>query len=115
MSRRSKCQETPTPVNESLTTNWFQFQATAIGRAIGRGACIKVIIRNPLTTPAGAPNPLEVRVGDATGQHYDLLPGANTPEIYAEDLKDIYVKALTDPTDITIMVYSQYRPEVEQL
>lgn len=111
--KRSKCQKSVTPVNESLVTDCYQFQAATVAKAIGRGAIVKVIIRNPLTTPAGTPNAQEIRVGNATGQHYDLLPGANTPEWYAEDLKDIYVKSLTAATDITIIQYTQYRPEIE--
>lgn len=113
-SRKSKCAVEPTPVNESLVTNFFQFQAGTDAKALGRGDIVKVIIRNPLTTPAGAPNATEVRVGDASGQHYDLLPGANTPDIYAEDLKDIYVKTPAGTADIIVISYRMYRPEKDQ-
>ncbi len=82
---------------------------------IGRGEIVSAIIRNPLTNAAGTPNVIEVLVGDGGTQLWDLLPGAQSPEIFASDLKDVYIRVrvavgLVVATDVIVMAHRYAEP-----
>ncbi len=61
-------------------------------KALGRGEMDYLIIQNPLTNVDGTQNTAELFVGSATNMLYFMLPGQESPTIYAEDLKDIYIR-----------------------
>lgn len=96
-------------------TVFFRVRVTLSNKEIGRGAIVSVIIRNPLTNADLSPNALQIWVGDGGNQIYDLLPGANTPEIFAADLKDVYVRVMAaveevDETDIIVIAHRYAEP-----
>lgn len=100
-------------VIESLETKFFRVRARVNSHSVGRGEMVKIIIHNPLTNADGTANNVEVLIGDASGQIYDLLPGANTPEIYAEDLKDLYLRVRppgVTETDLVVLHYRERKP-----
>jgi len=80
----------------NLETNFIQARADAQAQPLGKGACVAVIIQNRLNNINGTGNNTELMVGSGTGQIYQMLPGQESPIIYARDLEDIYVR--TRPT-----------------
>jgi hypothetical protein len=96
-------------------TVFYRVRAGLSARPLGRGEVVSVIIRNPFTNANNTPNVLEVLVGDGATQAYDLLPGANTPEIFTADLKDIYVRVrvavdLVNETDLVVIAHEYAEP-----
>ena len=80
------------PIVDDLETIFAHVQAGISPKAIGRGEIIAVIVQVPLTNPDGTSNNSELFVGSGSNQIYFMIPGQESPVIYAEDLKDIYVK-----------------------
>lgn len=75
-----------------VKTVFFTVRAEIGAKPLGRQRTDSIIVRNPLTNSDGTGNTQTVLVGDGGGQNYDLLPGQETPIIYASDLKDVYVR-----------------------
>lgn len=83
------------PIVDGLESVLFRIAATANPKQIGRGECVGVIFQNPLLDVDGVtPNTGQVWIGNSTDMIWLLIPGQESPLIYAEDLKDIYVKLL---------------------
>lgn len=110
-SELQKATLAPTPVNEQLKTHFFRVRALVQAKALGRGDMIKVILHNPFFQADNVtPNAIEVMIGDGSQQILLLIPGQSSPEIYAEDLKDIYLKVRTGAveTDIVCLCYRTF-------
>lgn len=75
-----------------LESLFFRIIAETSPKEIGRGECIAVIFQNPLENQDGTANANEVWVGSATNLIWLLIPGTESPLIYAEDFKDVYIK-----------------------
>jgi hypothetical protein len=108
-----------TPVIENLETNFYRVRARLNAHSLGRGEMIKVIIRNPFFNADGTANNLDILVGDGSGQLFEVLPGSSTPEIYAEDLKDLYLRvratiAGISETDVAVLCYRERRPRTKR-
>lgn len=83
------------PIVDGLESIFFRVAATPNPAAIGRGECVGVIFQNPLFNVDGeTPNNANVWIGNSTDMIWLLIPGQESPLLYAEDLKDIYTKLL---------------------
>lgn len=83
------------PIVSGLESIFMRVQATPNPKAIGRGECVGVIFQNPLLDVDGTTtNNAQVWIGNSTDFIWMLIPGQESPLIYAEDLKDIYVKLI---------------------
>lgn len=83
------------PIVAGLETIFFRVAVNQNPKAIGRGECIGVIFQNPLMDVDGeTPNTALVWIGNSTDMIWLMLPGQESPLVYAEDLKDIYAKLL---------------------
>ncbi len=83
------------PIVEGLESVFFRVGATQNPQPLGRGECIGVIFQNPLLGVDGVtPSTGSVWIGNSTDFIWLLIPGQESPLVYAEDLKDIYVKLL---------------------
>lgn len=83
------------PIVDGLETVFSRVKAEPSPKALGRGEIIAVVFQNPLLKPDGVTsNNSQVWVGGGSVQPYLMLPGQESPIIYAEDLKDIYVRLL---------------------
>lgn len=80
------------PVLDDLETIFSVVKAERAPKALGRGEMVALIIQNPLTFPDGTTNISEVFVGSGTNMLYFMIPGQESPYIYAEDLKDLYIR-----------------------
>jgi len=79
-----------------LETIFTRVQADINGpKALGRGEIIAVILQNPLLTSDGVTtNNSQIWVGGGSVRPYLMIPGQESPILYAEDLKDIYLQLL---------------------
>lgn len=80
------------PGNSDLETIFSRFQAGIGPKALGRGEMISIIVQNPLTNADGSANTSELFFGSASNMIYFMIPGQESPLVYAEDLKDLYIK-----------------------
>lgn len=101
------------PIMLDLETNFIRVTAPVQPRALGKGAIVAVVIQNALNLMNGTANASEVMVGSKTGQPYQMLPGQESPIIYARDLEDISIRVRDTavgagtPVDVTVIVYKQ--------
>ena len=83
------------PIVNDLESVFMRVSATQNPHPLGRGECIGVIFQNPLLDVDGeTSNDAQVWIGNSTDWIWLLIPGQESPIIYAEDLKDIYVKLI---------------------
>lgn len=61
-------------------------------KAVGRGEMVCLIVQNPLFYADGTENTGEIFVGSGSNYIYSMIPGQESPYLYAEDLKDVYIK-----------------------
>ncbi len=81
------------PIVDGLESVFFRVTATPNPHAIGRGECVGVIFQNPFfEADQETPNTASVYIGNSTDLIWLLIPGQESPLVYAEDLKDIYIK-----------------------
>lgn len=80
------------PSDSDLETIFSRFQVGIGPKALGRGEMISIILQNPLTNADGTNNTSELFFGSASNQIYFMVPGQESPLVYAEDLKDLYIK-----------------------
>lgn len=104
--------------DQGTQTVIVRHRVTLSASPLGRGEIVSVIVHNPLSNADNTPNVLEVLIGDDASQIYDLLPGANTPELFAVDLKDLYARVRVavgevepvDETDIVLIIHRYAEP-----
>lgn len=84
---------------DDVETVAVRLEVSNIPRAIGRGEMLAVLIQCPLINPDGSPNPLSIFIGNATNQIWYQLPGQDPVLWYAEDQKDVYVRAFNPLLD----------------
>lgn len=89
MAQRNQCL---TDFSGDIESLFFRVLAESSPKEIGRGECIAVIFQNPLENQDGTANANEVWIGSATNLIWLLIPGQESPLIYAEDFKDVYIK-----------------------
>ena len=82
----------PLPLDEDIETVFSHVLAEINPKEIGRGKMVFVIFQNPFLNPDGTTNNSNVFVGSASNMIYLMIPGQESPPIYAEDLKDIYIR-----------------------
>lgn len=80
------------PIVDGLESVFMRVLAGIAPKSLGRGEIIGVIFQNPLTNADGTSNTSELFVGNGTNLIWFMIPGQESPVIYAEDLKDVYVK-----------------------
>jgi len=80
------------PLIDDLESIFSRVKAGIAPKAFGRGQIVALIVQNPLLRADRTANNSPVWIGNATNQIWYLLPGAETPVLYAEDLKDLYLK-----------------------
>lgn len=81
------------PIVAGLETVFMRITAEQAAKAIGRGKMVAAIFQNPLLNAGGEANAVNILIGSASNQIYLMLPGQESPIVYAEDQKDIYVRA----------------------
>lgn len=82
---------------------------------LGKGRMVSVIVQNTLNNMDSSSNNSEIMLGSASGQPYQLIPGQESPEIYANDLEDVWARVRdTDaigtagtPCDVTLIIYKE--------
>jgi hypothetical protein len=77
---------------DDIETIFSHVLVSFVPSAIGRGQMVAVIVQNPLFYADGTDNAGEIFVGSASNMIYSMIPGQESPIIYAEDEKDVYVK-----------------------
>lgn len=99
----------PTRIAPYLITHFIQARADVQAQPLGKGRIVSVIIQNRLNNMDGTGNNVEIMVGTGTGQIWQGLPGAQSPEIFARDLEDIYIRVRTGVTavDVPVLVYTE--------
>ena len=104
------------PIVLGLETVFIQARADLQPQPLGKGAIIGVVIQNRLNNMDGTGNNVEIMVGFGTGQVWQMLPGQESPIIYAADLEDIYIRTRVpeggpdpDPIDVPVIVYRERR------
>ena len=106
----------PTGINKApivlgLVTDFIQAQADVQPQPLGKGKIVAAIVQNRLNNidATNSGNNTDVMVGFGTGQIWQLLPGQESPVIYARDLEDIYIRVRTGVTavNVTVMVYKE--------
>ena len=80
------------PIVVELETVFTHILVSIAPRAIGRGEMVAVIVQNPLFNTDGTNNNAQIFVGSATNMIYSMIPGQESPVVYAEDQKDVYVR-----------------------
>ncbi len=98
------------PITLDLESDFLRVNCDLRERPIGKGACVAVIFQNRLLNDDGTGNALEAQVGYGAGQPWNLLPGQESPVIYANDLEKIYVRtraavAGVSSFQLTVLVY----------
>lgn len=102
------------PICLDLETDYLLCTSTLIEQKLGKGNCIAVIIQNRLTNDDATGNALELMVGKGNGQIWNMLPGQESPVIYANDLEEIYIRTRVavaggSTFQFVVMVYRQKR------
>lgn len=107
--RKSEMPNKPTPIVPYLITDFIQARADVQPQPLGKGRIVSVIIQNRFNNMDGTGNNVEIMVGSGTGQIWQGLPGAQSPEIFARDLEDIYIRVRTGVTacDVVVFVYRE--------
>ncbi len=97
------------PISLAMRSVFLRVLVSLNAKQLGRGEIIAVIFQNPLLLPDGNANPVVVAIGEGGGQPWQLLPGQESPIIYAEDLKDIYLKINSGATEteINCLIYTK--------
>lgn len=99
--------------DKPLETVFLRCNAPIQPRALGKGRIRYVRIQNTFNLMNGNANTSEVMVGNAIAQPFQLLPGAETPDIYADDLDRVWIRVrdtavgLGTPVDVTVIVYKE--------
>lgn len=96
-------------------TVFTTIRANLSAKPLGRANIVSVIVRNPFTNEDLTPNVLTLLIGDGAVQFWEILPGSNSPEIFAADLKDLYIRVQAavgeiDETDATLMIHRYPEP-----
>lgn len=99
------------PITLGLLTVFQRMTVGVQPSPLGKGAMVGVIVQNTLNNVdvGTTANNIEIMVGDASAQVYQMLPGQESPVIYADDLEDVYVRVRTGAVavDVTLIVYKQ--------
>lgn len=82
----------PIPAQDDIETIFAHVQCRIDPREFGRGEMLFLIVQNPLLNPDGTTSNAMIWVGSASNMIYLILPGQESPPIYAEDLKDLYMR-----------------------
>jgi hypothetical protein len=80
------------PISLDLETVFTHVLVGIAPKAIGRGEMVAVIVQNPLINIDGTTNTSQMFLGSATNIIYSMIPGQESPVVYAEDQKDVYVR-----------------------
>lgn len=100
-------------IDSCLETVFLRASARVQPSSLGKGAIVAVIIQNTLTAMDNTANNSQVMVGSASGQPYQMLPGQESPLLYAQDLDDVYIRVQVGggsagtPVDVTVIVYKE--------
>jgi len=99
------------PIALNLETQLIRATIGVQPRALGKGAIVAVVVVNTLNNMDSTNNATEIMVGNATGQPYQMLPGQESPLIYASDLDDVYARVRTGvvEVDVTVIIYKEKR------
>ncbi len=101
------------PIVLGLVTEFIQAQANTLPQPIGKGRIVAVIVQNRLNNinTGTTGNNTDIMIGFGAGQIWQLLPGQESPVIYANDLEDIYLRTRTGASaiDVAVMVYKEKR------
>lgn len=97
------------PIVLNLETVFMQGRANVQPQPLGKGKIVGVVIQNRLNNIDGTGNGTDIMVGFGTGQIWQMLPGQESPVIYANDLEDIYLRVRTGVTaiDVAVIVYKE--------
>lgn len=87
-----------------VKTFFYTVRVEQSAKPLGRGQVTSIIIKNPLIFPDGTVNSQKIIVGDGAGMLWDLLPGQVAPEIFTNDLKDVYARLLISAGDLTTAI-----------
>lgn len=106
-----------TPISLDLETQIIRVPVQLQPAAVGKGACVAVIIQNTLTNleSTAAPqagNAIEVMLGGGAGQMYQLLPGQDSPVYYCTDLEEVYLRVreavgVVNTVNVTVVTYKR--------
>lgn len=80
------------PISLDLETVFTHVLVGIAPKAIGRGEIIAVVVQNPLINTDGTNNNSTIFLGSATNMIYSMIAGQESPIVYAEDQKDVYVR-----------------------
>jgi len=100
-------------IQRDLVTVFIRAKSRVQASAVGKGACVAVVIQNTFVNMNGTANNSEIMVGNATAQPYQMLPGQESPVIYASDLEEVWTRVrdtavgLGVPVDVTLLVYKE--------
>lgn len=97
------------PIVLGIETFMLQARASVQPQPLGKGRIIGVIIQNRLNNLDGTGNNVELMIGFGGGQLWQMLPGQESPILYANDLEDIYIRVRTGvaAVDVPVLVYRE--------
>ncbi len=100
------------PISLDLVTEFIQARADVQPQPIGKGKIVAVIFQNRLNNinATNNGNNSDIMIGYGSGQIWQLLPGQESPVIYANDLEDVYLRlrlAAGTPCDVAVIVYKE--------
>lgn len=105
-------------IGRRLETVFMRCNAPVQARALGKGTIVAVVIQNTFNLMDGTPNNSEIMVGTDNAQTYQMLPGQESPVIYAHDLADIWIRVRDlagggagTPVDVTVLVYKERKDD----
>lgn len=102
-------------VLSNVITEFTRATVNVLASPIGKGTILAIVIQNPLNNADGTGNNTDIMVGRGAGQPYQMLPGQESPMIYADDLEQIYTRvrsvagvAVTAATvEVTVIIYRE--------
>lgn len=96
-------------VNDCVETVFIRARSRVQPSALGKMRMVSLVIQNTFNNMDGTANTSEIMVGNATGQPWQLVPGQQTPEIWADDLEDVWTRVrdtnVGTPVDVTVIIH----------
>lgn len=100
-------------IDVCLTTVFDRAKVRVQASALGKGKIVAVIVQNTFNNMDNTANNQEIMVGSATAQVYQMVPGQESPLIYATDLDQVWARVRDTavgagtPCDVTLIIYKE--------